>query len=266
MDERARRYIKLRDSLQNLSKLSKKKCSTNEIMKQLDPLWRAMLKVRSAMIKQLDLPEKPSPLDFYALYCQIDNTRGKQVCSDCLSKFEGNICPFCWKQVEDMESIKDADVLIDFDAVNKQPNWDIKYSLNEFKKPLPKEIKPITKRNDIPGPKGKKKDRKKYTRGKSQLSASTVRMIRWERRRELCENFPYTLDFLNNLKRVDDLRSICTVLAKDFEEIRYLTKDQMIQFVLAKQPDKPIDPGPLPYGQRVKSLEGRYNNEDDKSS
>lgn len=263
--DRAKRYLNLRDKVQSLANINKKECSTNDLIKQLDPLWRAMLRVRSAIKRQLDEDGNTSSyeaLDFYTLYCRLNNSKGKGVlCSECLSQFTNDnvFCPFCGKPVEDMESA-DVDVVIDFEAFT--PDWEVKAGVKDVvRNPdavIPKEIKPITKRDDIPGPKGQKMD---YSRRKYTLSTSTIKYMRWARRREICANFPYTVELLTSYNKMKDLRAIAAACAERYNDVRFLNRDEAIRFILGHQPSGPVDPGPPPYGRMPEILEKLYEEE-----
>lgn len=263
-------YLHLREQVKTLKTLQGE-CATENLIAGLDGLWRAMLRVRKAMLVTLiernDIakPKDVDTSDFLALYLQIHNPRlDSRLCDGCLSSVEFGIttCPYCGTEVNGKTTAEaKSQVVIDFDLPDAAPDWNIDTDPTEILDKDKKKaefdatpvLKPITKRDDIPGPKGIS-DRG-YTKKPESLAKSTRKVLTWVRKKELGQLIPLSPLQLSGMKR-QDLMAMLSLIAPEqpvewWKQVWTWTRADVVQYVLANQGDKPRDPGPVPYGEVV---------------
>lgn len=246
-----------------MSKVFDRPVTTNELVRELDALWRAMLMVRVTNIRTLVDRDgaKPSDFeatDFYSIHCQVHGGKSADVtlCSGCYSQYctSHDSCPFC-NTLNMGNVISKDDITIDFENLDKTPNWEVDTDSDDMltEKDIAgiPEIKPITKRDDIQGPKGKGKKRKKH---KYTLSQAARKLIIWSRKKEFGKMMPFSPQVLACYPQ-PDLKAIAAMMpGYDRDVVLAYTTEELRQYILAKQPDHPIDPGPPPFGKLPKNF------------
>ena len=254
-NKRGDTYKSLRKVVTELGKLQGE-TDTGDLIYGLDRLWRSLLKTRKIIVDTLkeqnqikDASSVPV-FDFYNLYCQIYQPRTKDttLCNNCFSRVDTILteCPFCKSQVR----CKKSEAQIDFNIVDAAPKWDINVDPSELLvevDPMDEMIQPITQRDDIIGPKGSTNQ----TRSKKmkKVSTSTRKMIVWMRKREFGKVIPFSLEQLGELSFYD-LRTVATLMPHyDPEVVSRYDSSELITYILGAQGDKPLDPGPPPYGE-----------------
>lgn len=260
-------YVQLRDTIKKLGRLQGER-STNEIIEAIDPLWRAMLKVRVDMLTKLkegggNISEIPNS-DFLAIFLRLHDCPSgdsdSRLCGDCFSAvgFSLSVCPYCGAPVNGHTTDDDRlKATIDFDQPDHRPDWDIDYTNDEIldKARLKEEaantpeIKPITQRDDIPGPTGFTYER---NRKQKHLPKSTKLLLAWKEREDLCKQVPFsheTLLLLDHRK----LRQIAYLFPSNprLQDLAPLTKDELIQKILGVQDTEKPDPGVMPYSEEA---------------
>lgn len=266
MSQRSDIYRELRERIKSFGDLAGQQ-TTNDLLAQIDLLWRTLLRVRAAMIKTLILQDKIQSSkevqseDFLSLFLQIHNPKHEgRMCEHCCGLVQYGItdCPYCGEKVDGQNSKEFlSSIQIDIVAKPKGPNWNIDYSANEMldKARITKDfegietLKPVTSLDEINGPKGMGETR--TTTKKRKLSRTATELLRWARRRELCSALPLSLEKLKTLSQGE-----LQLLAMTFKEKSNLTDREiwsktnadLIQFIRAYQPQKPLDIGPPPVG------------------
>lgn len=266
MSQRSEVFNELRAAVKRLGNL-KGKNSTLDLIEGLDDLWANMIRVRAAIVKTLmnkgviESAKDVDPRDFLSLYLQVHNPkRDSRLCEHCCGSVEFGIstCPYCGEHVNGQNSPQFlSSVVIDFDVQAKGPDWDIDTDPTEILDKNKKEdisgleyIKPITKRDDIIGPKGeptRTNSRRKFT-----LNRPTRDLVAWMKKRELARHIPYTVDQLQRLSK-SHLYLLVSIFKDqtdlDWTQLIGQARDERIRFVLGHQGTKPIDIGEPPYGE-----------------
>ena len=265
MSQRSDVFKDLRGAVRRLGNL-KGKNSTLDLIEGLDDLWAHLIKARAVIVKTLmnrgdiESPKDVDPRDFLSLYLQVHNPkRDSRLCEHCCGSVEFGLhqCPYCGETVNGQNSSQFlSQVVIDFDVQTKAPDWNIDTDPSEILDKNKKEdiegldyIKPITKRDDIIGPKGeptRTNVRKKFT-----LNRPTRDLIAWVKKRELAKHIPYTVTQLQKLSK-SDIYLLLSIF-KDETDASWTqligeTAENRIRFILGHQGPKPIDIGEPPYG------------------
>lgn len=265
MSQRSDVFKDLRGAVRRLGNL-KGKNSTLDLIEGLDDLWAHLIRTRAVIVKALmnrgDItsPKDVDPRDFLSLYLQVHNPkRESRLCEHCCGSVEYGIstCPYCGEHVNGQNSQQFlSSVVIDFDVQSKGPDWDIDTDPTEILEKNKKEdisgldyIKPITKRDDIIGPKGE--PTRTNSRKKFSLNRPTRDLIAWMKKRELAKHIPYSVDQLQKLSK-SHLYLLVSIFKDqtdlDWTQLIGQARDERIRFVLGHQGDKPIDIGEPPYG------------------
>lgn len=272
MSQRSEVYQQLRQAVKKLSKIEGTS-STLDLISVISDLWPLLIKTRSVMVKTLinrgDLKDTKEiePFDYLNLYLQIHNPkREHRLCEKCCGPVEFGIteCPFCGERVNGPNSKEFLnEVVLNFDLKDKRPDWDIDLSAKEIlekNKPLPPMIKPITKVSLTPGPTGLPKRQNRRT-----MSRAARDVIAWVKKKELAQHIPYTGAQLKKMSR-GELMCLASIF-KDktdlvWTELNFKPVDELSQFILGHQGDKPIDVGPIPKG-KMPDLDLILSSEDD---
>lgn len=268
MSQRSEIYRELREQIKTLGELAGQQ-STNDLVAGLDPFWRMLLRVRSAMVKTLKIQNKitdnkdVSADDFASLFLQIHNPkREARLCEHCcgLVEFGISTCPYCGEHVNGQNTQQFINsISIDIQARPKGPNWNIDYSskemldkakLKEEFDQTPRAIPRVTRFEELGGPKGLSGERVRTY--KKKLSRTAQEILWWARQRELAQGFPYSIPKLQQFKRGD-----LAILAGFFKEKSGLPWEklwtqpmaELIKFISNNQPQAPFDVGPPPVGE-----------------
>lgn len=273
MSQRSEVYRELRDRIKPLGELAGIQ-STNGLLKGLDLLWRTLLRVRLIMIKTLihqgkiESIKDVSAEDFYSLYLQIHNPkRERRLCEHCCGLVEFGItqCPYCGEKVNGQNTKEFlSSISIDIQAKPKSPDWNIDYSSKEMLEKArlkeefdntPKLVALTPEKYDqLPGPTGAHLttgEARTRTR-KLKLSRSAILILRWARRRELCNAIPLSISQLKELSQGDLILFVQTFQKKtklSTREIFSSSMNELIRLALGYQGTTPIDVGPPPVGQ-----------------
>lgn len=269
MSQRSEIYREFRERIKSLGELAGQQ-STNDLLTGIDQMWRTLLRVRSAMIKTLQLQGKiesgkdVSAEDFASLYLQIHNPkREARLCEHCcgLVEFGISTCPYCGEHVNGQNSTEFlTSISIDIQSKPKGPNWNIDYSSKEMldKARLKEEfdrtpvaVPRVSRFEDLPGPKGTSGETRHRTR-KLKISRTAEEILWWVRRRELSQGFPYSMIKLQQFKRGDLAIIVGFFKEKSglpWEKLWTQPIPELIKFILAHQPQAPFDVGPPPRGE-----------------
>jgi hypothetical protein len=253
MKSKAEIYRELRERVKELRQIQGE-VTTNDLIKAFDKTWRTLVKIRNTIFENINFSSNEIPIfDFYSIYYMIDpdQTGARKICRHCLSSVSNDLvnCLYCDNEMSDEPDKKE--ITIDFDLPDAAPDWDINYDPKEIlekNKPVEvdgiPEIKPCTQRDDIPGPNGVQK----YKRSRQKkLSDAAWRLITWNRKKLFGSKIPYTPEELSRLGE-RDLKTIVAVIPCSKRDDVLKTVPEKIRFILGHQGEKPIDPGPAPYG------------------
>lgn len=266
-------FRELRQQIADLKELQGE-CSTTKIMRQVDPLFRTLIKVKLVLGKQLinqrqirNLKDMPND-EFFALFCRVyspDSVRDRRIlCKECFCEIDPYLgdCPYCLTPVDKEENQKNLrlSAMIDFSIINNGPDWKVDTDANDIlklkeeMKTIP-ELKPCTKVDLINGPKpsSEKTRTRKVTQGKT--AAHELRV--WIRKKELLEMRPFTPQSLKKLIH-QDIRTLITVMPNyDHSVMNNWNVVEMSRYILGHQ-DQEID-----LGERPRITQLRRENQDD---
>ena len=246
-----------------------------ELFSAFDSTWRTLRRCRRRALKAArQEPSTENVDDLYSLVCQVYAGRPSDpLCESCRAAVprEWGQCRFCGGE---MTKKIERTTVRDLDAVTTNaPDWDIDYGAAEIlstagqrnKTPPPTApaaaaeapvARPVTKRDLIPGPTGNTGDGD-YRRRMTARNKANEAMLAYARKQVFAKGFPYDQLTLDGLK-IADLRSIamlCPGMTRP--ELDKLNQPAMLAFILASQPQAPIEPGPAPFGNVPKAPPGR---------
>lgn len=255
MNKEAKALRALRDRVKDIRSLSGSQ-TTNDLVAAFDATWRTLLAIRINMVRRLrregtiESSSEFRAWDFAALFHTLVEGEGT-ICGECLTEIAAGsgTCTICGASLQDEDLDEQLDIEVPGEA--EKADFDLDYEADPIlaaKAPerLPM-LKPITKKDLIPGPKGPKKKRRKL--GAHKKSEAAVAMFRWSRRKEFGRGVPYSFERLEKFP-IQDLKAIA-VLIPEYEHsvVVAMNRTELTRWILGHQGDSPIDPGPPPFGE-----------------